>query len=275
MSVTNAYVTLAEYKTWPDIESVDVVDDSVIEKIIKSSCRYIETKTWRTFYPRIKNRLYDAQPGNDLRFDDDLLEVLSFTNGDASVITTADYVLDPANEYPKWRLKLKDTSSLIWLPVTATNSYEQCLGMSAIWGYHYQYDQRAWELVGTLGAAIATTAVLTATLTAGHTAETGQIWRIDNELLNGNVAANVMTFQKRGDNGSTAATHLINAPVYAWSVQDDIKEAAIMLVSNLEKRRAGETISSETIATAAGVLITPRDVPAFVSDVISTYKRLS
>jgi hypothetical protein len=272
--ITNVYVTLEEYKGWPDIESTDSVDDAVISYIIGASCRYIESKTWRTFYPRVETHLYDIPSTNDIRLDDDLLEVLSFLNGDGVAITSADYILESANFYPKWKLKLRDISNVIWAYGTSYTA-EQALSLNAIWGFHERYSTRAWVPVGTLGAAIANTTVLNATLTAGHTAITGQIWRIDNELFNGTVTANTMSFQKRGDNGSTAIAHLINAPVYAWSVQDEIKEAAVMLIASLEKRRAGESISSDTIATAAGVLITPRDVPGFVSDVISSYKKLS
>lgn len=275
MPLTNTYLTLAEYKGQLDIESVDAADDAVIERIIKASCRYIDSKARRTFYPRIEAQLFDIPRTNDLRMDDDLLEVLALLNGDGTAITTADYVLEPSRYYPKYLVKFRDISSQYWKPSSTTNSSEQVISLNAIWGYHESYNVMAWAQVGTLAAAIASTTALTTTLTAGHTALTGQIWRIDNELFNGSVTANTMSFQKRGDNGSAAATHLINAPVYAWMVQDDIKEAAVMLAASLEKRRTGESISSETIATAAGVLVTPRDVPGFTSDVIHSYKRLS
>lgn len=273
MSIQNGYTTLAEYKTWPDIESTDAVDDGVIEKLIKSASRYIDSKTWRTFYPRVEARLYDTPSWRSLLLDDDLLAILSITNGDLVALPNTEYLLDPPNDYPKYAIRIKQSSTYYW-QLDADGDSEQVITVNAIWGYHNLYSQRAWEQIGTLGAAIATTAVLTATLTAGHVGLTGQIWRIDNELLNVSVTANTATFQKRGDNGSTAATHLVDAPIYAWSVQDDIKEAAIMLAASLEKRRTGDSISSETIATAAGVLITPRDVPGFTSDVIHSYKRL-
>jgi hypothetical protein len=274
MTLTNCYTTLAEYKTWPDIESPDAEDDAVIEKIIKASCRYIDNEVRRTFYPRIEARLYNVPSYRSLLLDDDLLAVIGITNGDGNTLLPAEYLLDPANAYPKYAIRIKQSSSYFWATDSSANS-EQVISVNGWWGYHEQYSTRAWVLVGTIAAAMADTTTLTATLTAGHSAETGQIWKIDSEILNGQVSANAITFQKRGDNGSTAATHLILAPIYAWAVQDDIKEAVIMLTSSLEKRRAGESISSETIATAAGVLITPRDVPGFVTDVIKNYERLS
>jgi len=272
MTVTNGFCTLAEYKNWPAITSTDATDDTVLEKLIQAASRYIDNKSLRTFHPRIETRNYDIPDSEELRLDDDLLEVTQFLNGDDTTISSSDYILLPANHYPKYAIKLRPATTVYW-ELDTTYGNEQVLALSAVWGYHNRYSQRAWTNAGTLGAAISSTTTLTATLTAGHACVTGQIWRIDNELLNGSIASNTATFIVRGDNGSTAATHTNGATVYYWNPQDDVKEAAIMLVSSLEKRRAGESISSDTIATAAGVLITPRDVPGYTSDVIANYKR--
>lgn len=272
MTTINTYATLSEYKNWPNIESPDLVDDSVIEKILQSASRYIDNKSGRTFYPRVKTRHYDIPETYELRVKDDLLEVVTFTNGDDVVISSSDYILLPADDYPKYSIKLRVYSSVGW-ELDTNYGEEQVIDLAAVWGFHNRYAERAWTNAGTLAAAITSTSALTATLTAGHACATGQIWRIDNEILNGSISTNAATFLVRGDNGSTAATHLILAPIYYWNPQDDIKEAAIMLTSSLEKRRAGESISSDTIATAAGVLITPRDVPGFTADVIGNYTR--
>jgi hypothetical protein len=264
--------TLAEYKNWPAITSTDATDDGVIEKLIQAASRYIENKTQRTFYPRIETRNYDIPAGNELRVDDDLLEVVTFLNGDDTTISSTDFLLIPSNVYPKYALKLKSLSSIYW-EYSQGDGTEQVLALTGVWGFHNRYGQRAWTTAGTLGVAMANTTTLTATLTAGHACVTGQIWRIGNEILNGSISTNTLTAIVRGDNGSTAAIHDNGTTVYYWNPQDDIKEACIMLVASLEKRRAGESISSDTIATAAGVLITPRDVPGFTSDVISNYVR--
>ena len=272
MTTINGYTTLAEYKTWPDIESTDTTDDGVIETLIQAASRYIDNKTQRHFYPRIRTRHYDVPEGYELRAKGDLLEVITLTNGDDTTISSTDYILLPADDYPKWGLKLRNTSSVAW-ELDTNYGDEQVIDLAAVWGYHNNYDERAWRVAGTLGAAISTTTGLSVTLTAGHAALTGQIWRIDDEILNGSISTNTLTAIVRGDNGSTAATHDNGTTVYYWSAQDDIREAAIMLTASLEKRRAGESISSDTIATAAGVLITPRDVPGFTADVISNYVR--
>ena len=272
MTVINGYATLAEYKNWPAIESVDIADDGVLEKLIASASRYIDNKTLRYFYPRLRTRHYNVPETSELRVKDDLLEVVTFTNGDDVVISSSDYLLLPADDYPKHTIKLRQSSSVGWQMDTSYGD-EQIIDLAAVWGYHNNYAERAWSVGGTLAAAITTTTSLTATLTAGHACVTGQIWRIGNEVLNGSISTNTLTAFVRGDNGSTAALHDNGSTVYYWNPQDDIKEAAIMLVASLDKRRAGESISSETIATAAGVLITPRDVPGFTSDVINNYVR--
>ncbi len=272
MTLVNGYVTLATYKTWPDIESTDATDDGVIEQLIQASSRYIDNKSQRWYFPRVRLRHYDIPRSNVLKLKGDLLEVISFINGDDTTISSSDYLLNPPDDYPKYELELQAYSSVYWQLDTNRGS-RQVLDLTGIEAFHNSYSERAWSVGGTLGAAITSTTALTATLTAGHACVTGQIWRIDNEILNGSISSNTATFLVRGDNGSTAATHLNGATIYYWNPQDDIKEAVIMLVASLEKRRAGESISSETIATAAGVLITPRDVPGFTADVISNYTR--
>jgi hypothetical protein len=274
MTILNAYMTLAEYKNWPAITSTDATDDSVLEKLIQAASRYIDNKTGRHFYPRINTRVYDIPDSAELRVKGDLLEVVTFTNGDDDTFSTTDYILLPANDYPKHTIKLRNLASA-WWELDTNYGDQQVIDVAAVWGYHNLYDERAWSVGGTLGAAMTTTTDTAVTLASSHACVTGQIWRIDNEILNGSISTNTLTAIVRGDNGSTAATHVIGTTVYFWNPQDDIKEAAIMLVASLDKRRAGDSISSETIATAAGVLITPRDVPGFTADVINTYKRRS
>ena len=272
MTVINGYCTLAEYKNWPAITSTDATDDSVLEKLIQAASRYIDNKTGRHFYPRINTRVYDIPDSAELRVKADLLDVITFTKGDDVAFSTTDYMTLPANEYPKYAVKLRQLSSK-WWELDLNYGDQQVIDLTAVWGYHNLYGERAWSVGGTLGAAMTTTTDTAVTLASGHACVTGQIWRIGNELLNGSISTNTLTAIVRGDNGSTAAVHDNGTTVYYWNPQDDVKEAAIMLVASLEKRRAGDSISSETIATAAGVLITPRDVPGYTADAISTYKR--
>lgn len=69
------------------------------------------------------------------------------------------------------------------------------------------------EAAGTLGAAVSDTTGTSVTMTSGHTVQAGNTILVDSEyLFVSAVSGNTLTVT-RGVNGSTAATHLINAAV--------------------------------------------------------------
>ena len=263
--LTNAYCTLADYKNYVvargQSSSTDATDDGVIQDLINSASRYIDTQSGRQFYPRIEEQLYNIPSDRHLYLDDDLLAVITFSNGDDAAISANQYVTQGAKP-PFWAISLRKTSTVTWEPNSAGDS-EQVIGVLGIWGRHDNYTQRAWLKVGTLGAAMSDTTTLAFTMTAGHSIAVGNILRIDNELFNvSTVATNTITPIVRGDNGSTAATHLISAPVYAWQPMEGAKQSALEIVNSAYKKRFGQSVGESATVTAAGVVLSPRDIPA-------------
>ena len=118
----NGYTTLAVWKEWKQSSgtalATDTTDDSTINEIIEGVSRFIDAETGRTFYPRVQSRVFDAPRGTKddrvLWLDDDLLEVLSVTNGDDTTVSSSDYNTFPFNDYPKSWLKFKQAISTIW-----------------------------------------------------------------------------------------------------------------------------------------------------------------
>ena len=280
MSILNGYCTLADFKAFitpPGQElSVDMADDAFIDDVIMTASRRVDDLLGRTFYPRIETYHYDIPDDNVIWFDDDLLEVLTFTNGDDTVIASTQYILKPTNTYPKYMLKMRDISTTTFV-MDSNSSSEEVLDVTAIMGFHEWYDHRAWILGGTLSAAWASTSTLSAAITLGHTLENigGQVIRIDNEILNTqSVTTVVLNVLSRGDNGSTAATHLINAPVYYWKPMEPIKKLAMAVAQIDYKARYGENIETTAITTSAGVIITPRSLPVSAQEVIRKYQRI-
>lgn len=265
MTLSNLYITTASFLNWQRSTSVDTSDDGVIGQIIEQTSRMVDNATGRQFYPSYETRLYDIPKvdftdRDTIQLDADLLSLTTLTNGDGTVITSTDYILRSINSPPYWSIKLRDTSSVNWEPSSA-GSNEQVISVAGVWGFHGNYS-RAWVQAGTLGAAISSTSTLSATMTAGHTLASQQIWKIDNEILQGTVSTNTLTFNARGDNGSTAATHLINAPVYVWQITPSVSGACQLIVDSFYKKRFGETAASVATITAAGVVLTPSDIPA-------------
>ena len=135
MTITNGYATLAEFKANLRIDSTDVADDSVIERIIEGASRVIDNETRRTFYARTATNKYDVPDSGILYIeDDDLLTITTLTNGDAEVLTTTDYILLPNNSSPKYAVKLKDASTKTWEGDSSGNT-EQVITIAGTWGY--------------------------------------------------------------------------------------------------------------------------------------------
>ncbi|MCR4308376.1 MAG: hypothetical protein NUV80_07545 [Candidatus Berkelbacteria bacterium] len=278
MANINLYSTLAEYKAFVTARgqtaSTDTADDGVIVDLLEVASRFLDSKTARHYYPTIETRLYDFPETRDMNLKADLLEVITLTNGDSTSIPSTDYVLDAANETPYWNLRLRSNGSTYWT-LNSTNGIEQIIQLYAWFGYREQYAQRAWALAGTLGAAITDTTTLAFTMTAGHSLAVGQVIKIGTEIYNiTTVATNTITPIARGDNGSTAATHLNGVSVYTWKPQEQAKNAVLEIANTAYNRRFGKNTGTNEQITAAGIVLSPRDIPAMASEFIQTYKRI-
>lgn len=280
----NSYATLLELKNFMTPRGLsssnittDTNDDSIMSVLLETVSRYVDDQCHRTFYPRFETRYFDIpeEQTNDtiLFMDDDLLSITTLTNGDSSTITSTQYVLYPKNTYPKQWIKLLGSSSIMW-QASSYGDNESAISLAGLWGFHNNYTQRGWSAVGTLGAAMSDTTSLTLTMTAGHTVVKDEIYKIDSEMLNvTNVSTNTVTVSVRGDNGSTAATHLNGATVYKWNVQPEIKTAVLTICQNVYQNRSGQSSQGNVTVTQAGVVIRPQDVSPMAQKIISGFTR--
>ena len=282
MTIINPYATLDEFKQYTtprgQTAAYDAVDDGVISNIIQDASRYIDDQCRRTFYPRYETRWFDVpvyQNSPRLLFlDDDLLESVKITNGDGNEVLPAVYNLKPKNYSPHYAVQIIGPTSIFWI-FNSIGNIEKVISIEAWWGFHNRYEERAWSSVGTLGAAISDTTGLTLTMTAGHTLSADCIVKIDKEIFNvTNVAGNTVTVLQRGDNRSTAATHLISTTVSRWNVVPDVHNATLQLAQSLYQLRLGQSSSAKVTVTAAGVVIRPEDVPSMTQSVITAFTRL-
>lgn len=134
-AISNVYCTLAEFKHYAKLENTDTLDDGVVSAIIEGVSRVIDDICGRTFYARSETRYYSVpEEGRELRLDDDLLTITTLTNGDGTVLTTADYYFFPRNQAPYRSIWLKDTSSYYW-SMNSSGSYEYVITVAGTWGY--------------------------------------------------------------------------------------------------------------------------------------------
>lgn len=274
MNLRNGYATLTDYKSYHTITSTDLTDDAVINQLLEGASRLLDSKTGRKFYPTIETLKYDLPKTPILYVEDDLLELTTLTNGDNTTISSANYFLHSPNATPYWGVELNTTSNITWQANTNGNE-KQVISILGLFGFRDKYSMQAWKTGGTLGAAMTDTTTLAFTMTAGHTLSFGQILRIDNEILIvDTVSTNTITPTKRGDNGSTAATHLNGATVSVWQPMEEARNAVCEIANLAYTRRNGQTAGGVAQVTAAGVVISPRDIPALAEEFIRTYQRL-
>jgi hypothetical protein len=270
-NLVNSYATLTDYKAYVTARgqtaNTDAGDDGVIQDLLNAASRYIDTQTRRRFYPSVEAHLFDIPYGREIYLDDDLLAVTTFSNGDSVAIT--DYILKGRNT-PYWSISIRDIANVTW-ETNAGGSSEQVISLLGVWGYHDNYTQRAWQQVGTLSTAITDTTTLAFSATTGHSIIAGNVLRIDNEIYNVVTAAtNTITPIVRGDNGSTATTHLINAPIYAWQPMTGAKQSCLEISNSMYQKRYGRNTGESATITGAGVVLTPRDIPATAQAFISS-----
>lgn len=120
MSISNGYCTLAEFKSYRKIASVDASDDSAIEDIITDASRLIDRLTGTWFYAQTSTTRYYTV-GKDtckevLKLDVPFVAFSSITNGDGTTITSSQYALTAK---PYWTITLRADSSAWWTYVTA------------------------------------------------------------------------------------------------------------------------------------------------------------
>lgn len=283
MTLINSYATLAEFKAYGTARGlaagIDASDDSMLELLLQDASRYIDDETRRTFYPRYETRWYDVPYNqNDPRIlflDDDLLEEVTITNGDLLTVSPTIYNLKPKNTSPRYAVQLLSSSSIFWI-FSGKGDIEKVISVEGWWGFHNNYAQRGWTQVGTLGAAITDTTTLAFTMTAGHSILANNIIKIGTEIFNvASVSTNTITPNQRGDNGSTANTHLNGTAVYRWNVQPEIKTAVLSIAQSVCAGRNGQVSIGKVTITAAGMVIRPEDISPKSQKTIDSFTKKS
>lgn len=292
MTFYGEYTTLAELRTSGEGAQLNIANanaDPFLLSLIRSVSRSIDQVSNRRFVPWVQTQVYDAitpnawsalnpymggKAGDDLqsrtggyaysrilRLADDLLAVTTLTNGDGTVISAANYLLYPANAWPKDQIHLKQSSGLAWQPDSSGN-YEQVISLAGVFGCHDDYPN-AWMSAGTVADVAGINASVTSyTASAGHGIAAGALLKIESEYLYAAaVSGNTITVV-RGVNGSTAATHATGMAVSVWGVLAGVSAACRMAAAalwNLRANPVGQTTSINGVSFQ-----TPKDVTEWV-----------
>lgn len=113
-----AYPTVANYKTYGGI--VGASEDAAILQILDGTIKTVEKYCNRTFVTNAVTRnISDRQPWvtlgrRMLSFFEDVASITSITNGDGTLLTTADYDLIPISGPPYHQALLRSSSGIRW-----------------------------------------------------------------------------------------------------------------------------------------------------------------
>lgn len=280
MTTLNSYANLADFKAFKtargQTSTTDATDDAIVELLLKAASRYIDTQTAREYFPYIQTRYFDV-PINEidprtLKLDADLLEVISVVNGDGTTIPSTEYALRPRNASPYIYIRLVDNSTYYWASDGAGDTHD-VIAITGIWGFHNRYAS-AW-LIGSTLAEDLETSETSIDVASGTLFAVGDLIRFGNELGYLSAKATNTLTSTRAENGSTAATHLTSANVYIWQVMDELKNVVLEITTQAYNRRFGQGSNAAATVTAAGVVLSPKDIPAMATDFIHTYRRYS
>lgn len=286
----NEYSTLSKLRTFLDLGSADVTDDTQLKNFLINSSRAIDRYTRRSFYPSRKggnNTLkYDLPRDQEFRFQHDILDVhgLSDMNG-ASEINENVYWLKTGDDWnltPYDRLILDDSSGSSF---SYTGTPQRAVHLDAVVGYNENYGE-AWvdsggSLTDALGAAI-TLASVSASGAADSRGLTprfsqGQIWRLGTGASEEYVYVQDTTDGGtvrliRGINGSSAVAHAASTAIHVWEVEPDIEYSARELAAFMYLK-AVNPHTTKAAFPQLGMIETPNTWPEITIDRLSRYKK--
>jgi len=277
-----SYCNIADLKGVLGITTT--TDDTVMRKIVESASRSIDQYTNRTFIAYTGTKYFN---GMRTLWIPDLLSIdasglKTDDNDDATyenTWATTDYIEygvgleDTLNTYPRIRLETNPNGDYN----SFASGVKKGVQIAGLWGYGDGISATPYVVDTTLTAAITSLTASTCAVTAVTNLSAGQTILIDTEQMYIYSIATLTLTVERGVNGTDAATHLINAPLYIYQYPSDIRQACIDLSVALYQNRSKQGLQTERIGdysyTIAGTSLGKSMVESILGN-IHSYKRL-
>ena len=266
-------ITLDEVRGYRRIPSAKSKDDELISDMISEASEFFISQINRTPLPMTLTRLYDyggaGMPSvRELNSGEDLLSVATLTNGDASVIASADFVLEDANVFPKRAIRLKLNSGITFFYDTDP---EQSISVAGQWGYVPHFG-RHWKNITTLSSDITTTTAVTMGVTAADNVRVGDYLRINSDevVFVTDIVGTTISID-RGELGSTAATATSADTVDQFQQVRDIKGAVKEIVGYLYKTKDK---AGARVKVFDGGTVTVEELPPSVQQTINRHQKI-
>jgi hypothetical protein len=271
------YATLYQVKEYiQGIPQTDTTQDGKLLEFLSWSSNQIRLYKERSYEPVIETRKYDL-PGLHRGIVLGNFEPGYNVGGSQAVLRLDEYVLEPANLWPKTRVKLRQASGTVWGP-DADGNVEQVIELTGTWGNHDAYN-RAWvDSLDTVRNNPLTINGTSLTVTdadgqAGDLAamrfQAGQLIRMESELalvLSVTTTTNVLEIV-RAANGSTAAAHAQGTKIEIFRPQATISLACLRLT---KWRYAQKDVDDfdKVYALGMGTVNIPARLPADVVQIL-------
>ncbi len=232
--------TLYQLRQRLGLASTETADDPRLWLALRTAAAQIERAAGRRFCPRLATIQHNFTSSLELLLDDDLLDLTSLTNGDGSSITLTDVILVP-DEGPSSALRLIGSSLFTW-----NTTPLQAINVTGTWGWHDRWSG-AWRGSGDTvqNNPLSSSATSITVVSAGGADsasesprfQAGHLLKIESEyirVLAVNTSTNMLTVL-RGVNGTVAASHALNTPIYTYQPAADALNLALRWASWLYK----------------------------------------
>lgn len=272
-------VTVAQIKTEMKAETTTAAQDAILLNL----ARYV-TRRWKDiagmdFEPYQRTRTITVNGdtalvyGTQLRLPEPLLAATSIVSDGTTLTMDTDVYAEPIDASPIGVLRLSDAGNyLSWYPCNSTTTFNT-VSVSGLWGYRTEYSTDGWvDTLATLAANITDTTTKTLTVSDADGYDNiyrspafspGALFKIDNEFFEAdavNTTTNVIT-ARRGQRGTTAATHTSGTKIYTWNPEPDVVQA---LAKAAAYKFASIGVNHEVEVTDLATITFPADMPKLV-----------
>jgi len=258
------YTTLEKLKS--SLSITTTIQDEPLSDKIQSASEYIELATNRIFLPVTATKSFDVpleDPTHRLYLGEESLSVSSITDA-SGTIPPSSYMLYPLNYPRKTWVQLVGASS--W---SYSSTPYGAIAVSGTWGYNGDTEDTGATLSSNVLSGDTSLVV-----SGGAYVRTGDSLLIDNEqVFVSAISANIVTVV-RGNNGTTAASHVAGVSVYRYVVPGAIANICNSLASFWYQNRDVAGLKAKQIADFRVEYQNGYAIPGFISDSLASLKRI-
>lgn len=264
-----SYCTLTQAETTGKIGNTDGEFEAYYKAVYDRVTKRIDRLTRNTFAPRIETRYYDGYAPDYqhgvLYLNYPLLSITSIVTNATTTIDSADYSVETRDGDPAMTI-FSDSG------LTFTDNRRNAIAVTGTWGWRSYYDSDGWQSETTLNeGGMLSASDTTITVTSAISIESGDMLRIESELISVTDKIGNDITVVRGIRGSTATTHADSTAVERWIVEPDIANAAAIMIAYAYKRRGDYAQVEFSSDVGVGVSF-PADQPLIVTNSLRPYR---